>query len=124
MSIRLSWKKIINLEKELNHLDPESKLTFYLVNKKKQQIKKTIPFRNFLTFFWSLYDTTNFDVRQLIITDQQGNTIYTYKRSSYAPEVIPTTGDPYIIENWEELNRNQKDAYLKILISQILSDAN
>jgi hypothetical protein len=125
MSISLSWDRIETLHSELKRSDGiegDSKLIFYIANAKKEQIKRNILFDNFLSFFWSLYDTLKFSVARLIITDQQGNTLYTHKRNTYTTEIVPTKGNPYMIEHWTEFNKNQKDAYLCILISQISSN--
>lgn len=125
MSINLSWDRIEALHGELKETESvkeDSKLIFYIANGKKEQIKRNILFSNFLSFFWSLYDTPRFNISRLIITDQRGNTLYTHKRNSYTTEIIPTDGNPYVIEHWTELNKNQRDAYLCILISQISSN--
>jgi len=122
MAIKLNWNVLSDVKSDLEDtwkLKPETKVTFVLLMKDGSHHKKTIKFSEFLKFFWFIYDSTNFHVKGLVVTDTTGKILYRHRQTTGEHEEIPNGGNVHIFDRWNNMTDGQKDAHLNILLSQI-----
>lgn len=122
MAIKLNWQKIYEVQSSLRDersFNDDTPLVFVLVMKDDTQQKRTVKFKDFLKFFWFIYDSNRITVKSLVVQDKAGNVLYKHKHTSGGGEEIPQGGKPHLIENWSDLTDLQKETHLKILIAQI-----
>ena len=121
MTIKLNWKTVMEVQADLastKNLAADSSVIFVLLLKDGTHQKKTVKFKDFLKFFWFMYDSKKFYVRGLVVTDMSGNTLYRQQQTN-TKHSIPTGGNVHLFERWKSLNAEQKDAYLNIVLAQI-----
>jgi len=122
MAIKLNWNTLTAVRSDLEetwNLKPDSKITFVLLLKDGSQHKKTIPFQQFLKFFWFIYDEPKFYVKGLVITDNTGKILYRHRQKTGDREEIPHGGNSHIFERWADMSDSERDVHLNILLSQI-----
>lgn len=122
MAIKLNWKSVYAARDHLRderEVQDDTTLTFVLLFKDGTQRQKAVKFKDFLRFLWFIYDSNKFYATGLVVKDSTGNVLYRHKQSTCETEEIPNGGNPHIIPRWSTLNEEQKEAHLKILLSQI-----
>lgn len=121
MAIKVNWKTLLEVKESLattKNLTADTSVIFVLLLKDGTHQKKTIKFKDFLKFFWFMYDSTKFYVKGLVVTDLSGNILYRQQQAQ-AQTNTPSGGSVHIFTRWKSLNEEQKDAYLDILLAQI-----
>jgi len=124
MSIRLDWEKLKQVHNDLNkqsHLKKETDLVFIMVLHDGSVRKAIVKFKDFLKFFWNLADNPRIYISALAVQDEDGRTLYRHKILTAGMEEIPNGGNINVIPTWGALNTEEKDTYVKLLISQIES---
>lgn len=121
MAIKVNWKTLLEVKDNLaitKHMTADTSVIFVLLLKDGTHQKKTIKFKDFLKFFWFMYDSTKFYVKGLVVTDLSGNILYRQQQAQTQINT-PSGGSVHIFTRWKSLNEEQKDAYLDILLAQI-----
>jgi hypothetical protein len=121
MAIKVNWKTLLEIKEELattKNLTADTSVIFVLLLKDGTHQKKTIKFKDFLKFFWFMYDSTKFYVKGLVVTDLNGNILYRQQQAQIQ-NALPSSGNTHIFTRWNSLNEEQKDAFISILLAQI-----
>lgn len=124
MGIKVNWEKLTSIQKRLmetGNLTGDSEVTFTMIMSDKTAKKKVVPFKEFLSFFWTLAEDSGYDVLTLIVQDSEGRIIYRHKTLTAGNEEIPVGGNGHVVSHWNAFNSQEKDVFLDILISQINS---
>lgn len=122
MSIRLNWKKLCAIHKDLSEssvLTDETKVIFIMVMSNKKSQKSVIKFKDFMNFMWALSENQNGQVINLVAKDEEGRILYRYKTLTAGNEEIPIGGNDNVVVHWSALNQHEKDTYIKLLEAQI-----
>lgn len=121
MAIKINWKTLLEVKESLastKNLTADTSVIFVLLLKDGTHQKKTVKFKDFLKFFWFMYDSTKFHVKGLVVTDLSGNILYR-QQQAHVQNTTPSGGSVHIFTRWKSLTEEQKDAFLNILLAQI-----
>jgi hypothetical protein len=113
---QLNWNVICSRQKQLSK-DYKSKdpIVFTILFKNNQTLRKVIEFKDFLKFFWYIYDNNKISITDLIVSDSDGNELYKHVLT----EKLPKDSSNHAVQHWNSLNDSQKETYLKILYAQL-----
>lgn len=122
MIMHINWQKIKKLHADLikDGWKDEDPLLFIMILKNGQPRKSVILFKDLLNFFWSLTESNKIEIAAMVIQDKEGKILYRHKQVD-GNEEIPIGGNVNIVKNWTAFSDEQKETYLRILISQINS---
>ena len=120
MNLRVDWEKLTSVHTHLNSLMPaDADINFIMILQNGTVKRATIKFKDFLAFFWNIYDNVNYNIAALIVQDDEGHTLYRHKRLTTGNEEIPMGGHTSVIEHWSALTQQEKDMYVQMTLAQI-----
>lgn len=122
MSIKIDWEVLTQTHKKLaegTELEDNSEITFVVVLKDKTVKKIFIPFKEFLSFIWSIANNSHYNIVTLVAQDSKGRILYRHKQLNSSNEEIPVGGDADVLIHWSALTDEEKDMYIRITIAQI-----
>lgn len=122
MIMHINWQKIKKLHADLikDGWKDEDPLLFIMILKNGSPRKSVILFKDLLNFFWQLTELNKIEIAAMVIQDKEGKILYRHKQID-GNEEIPIGGNINIVKNWKTFSDEQKETYLRILISQINS---
>lgn len=122
MSINVDWNKLRAIHKSLvtnNGLRDETEVVFLMMLDDGKAKKAVVKFKDFLEFFWALYDNKELRVFTLVVQDKEGRVLYRHKRLNVANEEIPDGGNAAVIQHWGALTPEEKETYMRLLVAQV-----
>lgn len=124
MTFKIHWDKVKNahfeLMKSYNFTD-NNELIFIAILRDGTAQKSIVKFKDFYKFFWKISENTNINVATLVIQDSNDNVIFRHSQENKSHEEIPVGGNTNVVLNWKMLRPEERDTYIKLLISQIQS---
>jgi hypothetical protein len=120
MIMHVNWQKIKKLHADLisQGWKDEDPLLFIMILRNGSPKKSVVIFRELMSFFWSLTESKKFEIAAMVIQDKEGKILYRHQHLE-GNEEIPLGGNVNVIKNWKSFTDEQKEIYLRILISQI-----
>jgi hypothetical protein len=120
MKVKFNWSRMQELVNSLRQkgLTDDSLIVLHFIVKNSPPRKRVLQLKDLLLTFWRLDGQNIPQLKCLAIQDNRGNTLYRYKMLNQGDEEIPNGGNTRVIANWNNLNKSQKETYLKLLISQ------
>ena len=120
MVVRLNWRKISDLRKELSDFfSEEDQFNIVLILKNGSAKKVSVKLSDLLKFCWAISDSKTYKILTFLIQDQQGRILYRHNQNNGGLEEIPNGGNPAIISHWSTLTGEEKDVYVRLMESQI-----
>ena len=122
MSINVDWDKLRAIEKHLSEatpLMPETEIIFVMIMGDGTPKKSIIKFKDFLNFFWSISENTNYNVITLVVQDKEGRILYRHKQMTAGNEEIPAGGNAGVFYQWATLTPEEKTTYVRLMVAQI-----
>ena len=122
MAIKINWQKLKEAHKyilERGDITDQTDLSFILIFHNGTAHKTIIKFNEFMNFFWKVSDNDHPRILALIVQDKEGRILYRHREFTNGNEEIPIGGHPDIILCWKNLSKQERESYLRLLISQI-----
>lgn len=119
MGLKINWKKLEKLKINLRALGltDETQLIFIIILKDGTPRKISVLFKNLMQFCWKLAETKD-TILTFAIQDSDGRILYRYLQLTNNEE-IPNGGNADVIVRWPKLSREERDTYIRLLVSQI-----
>jgi hypothetical protein len=126
MITNVEWGKIqavVNTLKGRNYNDNQPVHVAFLISGRNPDTRK-LKFADLATFMWRLFDDKQYKVEYVKISLPGGEVLFSTGGGSgkAADEKLPTSGNPELVRYWNKRTRQERDANLKVLWSQIASE--
>lgn len=122
MMIKVDWEKLKQVHQNLikqEELNDNTDIIFIMITKDGKAKKSIIKFKDFMSFFWLLSENKEFSILTLVIQDKTGRILYRHKQYNTSNEEIPDGGNGVIVQNWNNLTEQNKELFMRLMISQI-----
>jgi len=119
--IKIDWEKLKSIHQHLvdsQIIEPDMDVIFAMVLSDGTVKRSAIKFKDFLSFFWSISEKPQFDIVALVAQDKEGRILYRH-RQLRGNEEIPTGGNANVIIHWDALTPEEKETYIRLMVSQI-----
>lgn len=122
MSMKVDWVKLRQVHENLAGwptITEETEILFVMVMADRSAKKAVVKFKDFMNFMWSMSESQDFEVINLVVQDREGRILYRHKTINNGGEEIPVGGNSNVIAHWGALTQDEKDMYIKLLVAQI-----
>lgn len=119
MFAHLNWQSVERAASKLENKKTQP-LMLIIRNADKTVLKRKISSDQFRKQLWELYDNKKL-LLEIAVVAKDNSVIYHYASNiSDAFEKKPTTGEPWLVEDWKTFPESRKEVLLKMLMTQIL----
>ena len=120
MSIKVDWEKLRMVQYHLTeNVSDEDEILFTLLIRDGSTKRHVVKFKDFLNFFWSISENTNYNVYTVLVQDTEGRVLYRHKQLTNGNEEIPIGGNESVILHWGALTSKEKDMFVRLTVAQI-----